>query len=151
VDDAALASSWAVMRAHGNLSGASNLAVLDHHNHGCTAEEKDGKWVVCISMGPGVCIEGALLRRISAVDADGVEESTDANEMAFTACRSLASDGASPTSPYSPVGHEFTSQSVSKAKRFSYENTVKTLQSMRSTFSEHASKWDAVAGEYGSA
>jgi hypothetical protein len=74
VDDAALASSWAVMRAHGNLSGASNLAVLDHHNHhnrGCTAEEEDGKWVVCISMGPGVCIEGALLRRISSVDVDG--------------------------------------------------------------------------------
>ena len=35
--DEQLASSWAVMKARGNLSGASNLAVLDHLNR-ATAE-----------------------------------------------------------------------------------------------------------------
>jgi len=65
VGDEALASSYAVMTQHGNLSGASNMAVLDHHNR--STEEVD-QWVLCISMGPGVCIEGILCRREATVD-----------------------------------------------------------------------------------
>ena len=55
-----LQSSWAVLQANGNLSGASNLAVLHHQ-----AQLPDGRpWVVCLSMGPGVCLEGLILRKV---------------------------------------------------------------------------------------
>ena len=68
VSKEALASTFAVMKQHGNLSGASNLAVLDHHNHDCTDSEEDNKWVFCLSMGPGMCMEGALVRRMNPVE-----------------------------------------------------------------------------------
>jgi len=62
VTDSALACSWEVMKAHGNLSGASNLAVLDVHNSRDEAQRStSGEWAVCLSMGPGVCLEGVLL------------------------------------------------------------------------------------------
>jgi len=67
VEEEALHSSWEVMLAHGNLSGASNMAVLDHHNRCCGHGESANKWVFCLSMGPGICLEGLLLRRISSV------------------------------------------------------------------------------------
>ena len=55
-------ASWMVMRANGNLSGASNLAVLHQQN-----ELTDGRdWVLCLSMGPGMCLEGLVLRRPNA-------------------------------------------------------------------------------------
>ena len=41
------------MKAHGNLSGASNLAVLDHLNrrtHGLPLQRRCA-WVLCLSMG----------------------------------------------------------------------------------------------------
>lgn len=61
----AMASSWAVMQANGNLSGASNLAVLDHQE-----KRADGAaWVVGLSMGPGMCLEGLIFRR--AIDVSG--------------------------------------------------------------------------------
>lgn len=60
-DETRLAASWAVMKAHGNLSGASNLAVLHEHNKNCKAETD---WCLCLSMGPGVCLEGVVLRRV---------------------------------------------------------------------------------------
>lgn len=53
-------ATMAVMRARGNLSGASNLAVLDAHYRG-TGNKRE--WSLCISMGPGVCLEGVLLKR----------------------------------------------------------------------------------------
>ena len=65
-DDSQLAASWEVMQAHGNLSGASNLAVLDRH---CQLPGIRGPvtrdWAVGLAMGPGVCLEGVLLRRVS--------------------------------------------------------------------------------------
>ena len=75
----ALASSWAVMREHGNLSGASNLAVLDHYNRNfkCKAGEFNStvdRAVFCLSMGPGVCMEGLICVRKAAgklVDSNG--------------------------------------------------------------------------------
>ncbi|CAE8661074.1 unnamed protein product [Polarella glacialis] len=60
--DEQLAASWAVMKAHGNLSGASNLSVLDYQNR---VVENGRQWVLCLAMGPGVCIEGLLLQRVS--------------------------------------------------------------------------------------
>ena len=59
-------SSWEVMNNNGNLSGASNLCVLNHHNelraeNQSNALSKSG-WAVALSMGPGVCLEGVLLR-----------------------------------------------------------------------------------------
>jgi len=56
-------SSWAIMKAHGNLSGASNMAVLDHHNQRrLLGPPSDTEWCVCLSMGPGACLEGLFLR-----------------------------------------------------------------------------------------
>ncbi|MDP2438258.1 MAG: hypothetical protein Q8P67_21140 [archaeon] len=57
--DDRLKASWQILQANGNLSGASNLAVLHRQ-----AQMPDGRpWVVCLSMGPGVCLEGLVLRR----------------------------------------------------------------------------------------
>ena len=47
-----LAWSWETMKQHGNLSGASNLAVLDCHNRS-NIELPRSKWALCLSMGPG--------------------------------------------------------------------------------------------------
>eukprot|EP00751_Fragilariopsis_kerguelensis_P000392 CAMPEP_0170825362 /NCGR_PEP_ID=MMETSP0733-20121128/45899_1 /TAXON_ID=186038 /ORGANISM="Fragilariopsis kerguelensis, Strain L26-C5" /LENGTH=855 /DNA_ID=CAMNT_0011188877 /DNA_START=177 /DNA_END=2741 /DNA_ORIENTATION=+ len=55
-------SSWEVMTQHGNLSGASNLAILDHHNQ--MKAQNISEWALCLSMGPGVCLEGILLRDV---------------------------------------------------------------------------------------
>lgn len=52
-------ASWKVMKENGNLSGASNLAVLHHQAH----LKESRPWVLCLSMGPGVCLEGLVLRR----------------------------------------------------------------------------------------
>lgn len=61
--EANLISSWAIMKAHGNLSGASNMAVLDHHNQRrLLGPPSDTEWCVCLSMGPGVCLEGIFMR-----------------------------------------------------------------------------------------
>ncbi|CAE8587869.1 unnamed protein product [Polarella glacialis] len=61
--DEQLAASWAVMKAHGNLSGASNFSVLDYQNR---VVENGRQWVLFLAMGPGVCIEGLLLQRVSS-------------------------------------------------------------------------------------
>ena len=50
------------MKAHGNLSGASNLAVLDHLNRRTHGLPLQRRWVLCLSMGPGACLEGLVLR-----------------------------------------------------------------------------------------
>jgi predicted naringenin-chalcone synthase len=58
-----LAASWQIMKSNGNLSGASNMAVLDAQN------KLGGRdWVVCLSMGPGIALEGLLLCRPSRHD-----------------------------------------------------------------------------------
>ena len=70
VTDDNLHSSWEVMRNNGNLSGASNLAVLNHHNELANGNILGGpgkaasEWSICLSMGPGVCLEGVLLRDV---------------------------------------------------------------------------------------
>lgn len=60
-EDEQLASSWEVMKARGNLSGASNMAVLDN-----LARKLQSKrpWALCLSMGPGICIEGVVMKRM---------------------------------------------------------------------------------------
>jgi len=60
-------ASWKVMNKYGNLSGSSNLVVL-HHQFMMEDEIKaaggpDGKTVVCLSFGPGLAMEGLLLKR----------------------------------------------------------------------------------------
>ena len=51
-----------VMKAYGNLSVVSNLAVLGHHlRHGTQS------WVIGLALGlgkPGICLEGVLLKRL---------------------------------------------------------------------------------------
>lgn len=65
ISKSSMQSSWDVMTMHGNLSGASNLAVLDHHNEMTKKQMRDTiRWVLCLSMGPGVCLEGLVLRNV---------------------------------------------------------------------------------------
>jgi len=63
-----LASSWYCMKKYGNLSGSSNLVVLDHWRKlGELAPElvRDSReYVVCMSFGPGIGMELVLLRAI---------------------------------------------------------------------------------------
>ena len=79
-------SSWEVMNNNGNLSGASNLCVLNHHNE-LRAKNKDelstSGWAIALSMGPGLCLEGVLLRdlrvkvskKTSSSETDKIESS----------------------------------------------------------------------------
>jgi len=65
-DKTRMASSWYCMKKWGNLSGSSNLVVLDQ----CRKLPKDvvhdqRRHVVCMSFGPGVGMELLLLRAIS--------------------------------------------------------------------------------------
>lgn len=71
-----MTSSWAIMRAHGNLSGASNIAVLHHHSLRAMQQvpatlSPTSDWAVCLSMGPGVCLEGLLLRNVRSAAVHG--------------------------------------------------------------------------------
>lgn len=124
VDDSALASSYAVMNAHGNLSGASNMAVLDHHNR---STEGTDKWVLCISMGPGVCIEGILCIRTDTVDEEEEQDIPERN------VQTVSTRGARK----SLVGAQDTF-TASAARR-------------KSTFKEMSDEWTKVAGEFGNA
>eukprot|EP00238_Polyblepharides_amylifera_P003470 CAMPEP_0196575030 /NCGR_PEP_ID=MMETSP1081-20130531/4600_1 /TAXON_ID=36882 /ORGANISM="Pyramimonas amylifera, Strain CCMP720" /LENGTH=689 /DNA_ID=CAMNT_0041893213 /DNA_START=390 /DNA_END=2459 /DNA_ORIENTATION=+ len=53
-------SSWSVLRAHGNMTGATNLQVADHFRSSAL-NHKFG-WAICMSFGPGLGMEGLLLR-----------------------------------------------------------------------------------------
>lgn len=58
-----LRASYGVMTQHGNVSGASNLAVLDHYNRELRKEPEKGRgFICCLAMGPGVCLEGLILK-----------------------------------------------------------------------------------------
>jgi alkylresorcinol/alkylpyrone synthase len=60
-----LASSWYCMKRWGNLSGSSNLVVLDHWRKMPADIAKEHKeFVVCMSFGPGVGMEWVLLRTV---------------------------------------------------------------------------------------
>lgn len=60
-----LASSWYCMKKYGNLSGSSNLVVLDHWRKLAPTIKQDAKeFVVCMSFGPGVGMELVLLRAV---------------------------------------------------------------------------------------
>jgi len=117
VEEEALASSYAVMRAHGNLSGASNMAVLDHHNRGNTDEEEDNKWVLCISMGPGVCIEGILCRRLNTVAQEEEEPLAEPDKRQWSKART----------------------------RSSFVDATRTLKNRELDFQEMSEKWSEVA------
>eukprot|EP01116_Phalansterium_solitarium_P018371 TRINITY_DN4842_c0_g1_i1.p1 TRINITY_DN4842_c0_g1~~TRINITY_DN4842_c0_g1_i1.p1 ORF type:complete len:383 (+),score=76.68 TRINITY_DN4842_c0_g1_i1:203-1351(+) len=55
-----LASSWHIMKTYGNLSGSSNIAVVDHARRSGEPIE----WAVCAAFGPGISVECVLLRRV---------------------------------------------------------------------------------------
>lgn len=59
VDKSQMSASWSVLLQNGNLSGASNLAVL----HEQIRSPDYRPWALCLSMGPGMCIEGLILRK----------------------------------------------------------------------------------------
>jgi len=60
-----MAASWYTMKKWGNLSGSSNLVVLDQWRKlpAAVAEKSEAKqYVVCMSFGPGVGMELVLLK-----------------------------------------------------------------------------------------
>lgn len=124
VGDEALASSYAVMNAHGNLSGASNMAVLDHHNR---SVEYVGKWVLCISMGPGVCIEGILCLRTDIVEPEEEAEIPEQNVQTVSTKGARKSLG---------VAQSAFAAAASRRK---------------SSLQELSDEWQKVAGEFGNA
>jgi alkylresorcinol/alkylpyrone synthase len=68
VNQERLASSWYCMKKYGNLSGSSNLVVLDHWRKlasiDASIKQDAREFVVCISFGPGVGMELVLLRAV---------------------------------------------------------------------------------------
>lgn len=75
-------SSWEVMTSHGNLSGASNLAVLDHHNQLAENMANDtSEWALCLSMGPGVCLEGLIIRDVRRKRMNNVPKLMDEDSL----------------------------------------------------------------------
>lgn len=71
------------MTEHGNTSGSSNLAVLHHE----LTREQDvtarRDWIMCLAAGPGICVEGALLRRIITTRGNVANEAQDAGAAAI--------------------------------------------------------------------
>ena len=71
------------MKEHGNTSGSSNLAVLHHE----LTREQDvtarRDWIMCLAAGPGICVEGALLRRIVTSRGNVANEAQDAGAAAI--------------------------------------------------------------------
>jgi predicted naringenin-chalcone synthase len=57
---AQLESSYAVLKEHGNMSGATVLQIADHLRK--SAAMNDYKWAVALSYGPGVGLEAILLK-----------------------------------------------------------------------------------------
>jgi len=123
VGDEALASSYSVMRQHGNLSGASNMAVLDHHNHSCEVVDK---WVLCISMGPGVCIEGILCLRTDVVT--DLEEQQDIPEQNVSV---------------------MTTKETRRRSSLVLEHMGAAKLNRKSTLAELDDAWNKAAGEFG--
>ncbi|CAF1084991.1 unnamed protein product [Adineta ricciae] len=75
LDDEQLCSSWYVMTHYGNLSGSSNLVVLEHFCRWKYSENKPNekgicfpkdfnryKYIVGLSFGPGIAVEGVLFQ-----------------------------------------------------------------------------------------
>ena len=81
--DAHMQAAWDYMTEHGNTSGSSNLAVLHHEltRDQDVAARRD--WIMCLAAGPGICVEGALLRRIVASRGNVATEAQDAGATAI--------------------------------------------------------------------
>ena len=91
-------SSWEIMTMHGNLSGASNLAVIDHHNQMAKNRPSDTcEWQLCLSMGPGVCLEGVLLRdvRKSMIISTNIKVEEDTRATEWDVCNNTMIDAPS--------------------------------------------------------
>lgn len=70
------AASWHVMENHGNLSGASNIVVLDYLQRLAKDEPAIKEFVICVSLGPGVSIEVILLRGLDYKKSSPVMSTT---------------------------------------------------------------------------
>lgn len=61
IEEEQIAASWHVMRRCGNMSGSSNLVVLDH-----VVREKrfqcGKKFCIGITFAPGLCVQTVLMR-----------------------------------------------------------------------------------------
>jgi hypothetical protein len=65
LQDAAFAVSWEFLQQHGNTSGSSNLALLHRElmRPGTAASPRTPD-IMCVGIGPGLALEGLLLRRV---------------------------------------------------------------------------------------
>jgi alpha-pyrone synthase len=65
LSDAAFAVSWEFLQQHGNTSGSSNLALLHRELiRAGTVESPRTRDIMCVGIGPGLALEGLLLRRV---------------------------------------------------------------------------------------
>jgi alpha-pyrone synthase len=63
--DVAFATSWEFLQQHGNTSGSSNLALLHRELiRAGTEESPRTRDIMCVGIGPGLALEGLLLRRV---------------------------------------------------------------------------------------
>ncbi|WIA32605.1 hypothetical protein OEZ86_003408 [Tetradesmus obliquus] len=64
--DDAFATSWEFLQQHGNTSGSSNLALLHRElmREGSAASPRT-RDILCVGIGPGLALEGLLLRRVT--------------------------------------------------------------------------------------
>jgi hypothetical protein len=63
--DAAFAVSWEFLQQHGNTSGSSNLALVHRElMRAGTEESPRTRDIMCVGIGPGLALEGLLLRRM---------------------------------------------------------------------------------------
>lgn len=104
--------SWDVMQSHGNLSGASNLCVLDHHNrHIAVANGKPrSSWAICLSMGPGPCLESVLLK---CLHPDPTRSTVGVTTHVMN--------------PSSPISHIFSHDSMQQQPLSSPSKTKRTI------------------------
>lgn len=59
LDDAQLCFSWQVLAKHGNMSGATNLAVIDAFFQ---SNFHDFKYALAVAFGPGICVQAHLFK-----------------------------------------------------------------------------------------
>ena len=62
IDEDQTEDSWAVLRKFGNMSSATLVFVLDNMRKRQLREDRT--WVPALAFGPGLNVEGALLRRV---------------------------------------------------------------------------------------
>jgi alkylresorcinol/alkylpyrone synthase len=111
VDPKRLASSWYIMGKYGNLSGSSNLVVLDHWRKlpSLSIDGDSREHVVCMSFGPGIGMELLLLRALPSAVPFSTAPSPSLTVAAAAAPATTTSTGTGSTSSTSSTSTSLSS------------------------------------------